>query len=499
MQLNTDIPLLFGTPKIVDVKKGLASLFLMLGLGTAIYMSSLISDAVPYFWLMTALIGLHGIATIRRTGANILYLFRYFLIWVLVFASTTVWAIYGGDVAVAPWGQQYQTHENTMKLVYAGFLSMSGAAIGWLLVFRRMERNGLGVFALSRSKQKLLSIAGGLLALSAGLSYLYATGGFVGSVGAYGSKPIPELFQFGVFNIFHYVGIAILLLASLAKGKINNRVILFILLTLMMGMLAGSRADYMPQALILLLLLYHKRINFFLRRFNYRKLVAFSVVGFLLVGLAYVLGSFIAIWRTTGDVAGTLDLLFRVDRLGIIIPIYGQEMLWLETGNMMLGGLYAAIVNVEQGSTGLLLGESYFDWLLKAPPAFFGLPRPEGLEWAMDIAGERMSQGGVFEVAEAYWNFGFVGCFFVSFSISYFFGFLLKKGLKENNLFFLTWYLVFGFMGLRAIWYQNFSYFRIMTVMLVIYMIAWLFARWFIKNDRVRESDRGDSRLQVGS
>lgn len=499
MQLNTDHSLLFGTPKMVDVRKGLASLSLMLGLGTAIYMSSLISDAVPYFWLMTVVIGLHGIATIRRTGANILFLFRYFLIWVLVFATTTVWAIYGGEVAVAPWGQQYQTYENTMKLVYAGFLSMSGAAVGWLLALRKMEHSRPTVFSLSRSKQKLLFTAGGILALLAGLSYLYAAGGFIDSVGVYGSKPKPELVEFGVFNIFHYVGIATLLLASLAKSKINNRVILFILLTLTMGMLAGSRADYMPQALILLLLFYHKHINFFLRKFNYRKLVAFLGVGFLLVALAYVLGSFIAIWRTSGDLAGTLDLLFSVDRLGIIIEMYGQEMLWLETGNMMLGGLYAAIVNVAQGNTGLLLGESYFDWLLKAPPAFFGLPRPEGLEWAMDIDGVRMSQGGVFEVAEAYWNFGFVGCFFVSLSISYFFGFLLKKGLKYNNLFYLTWYLVFGFMGLRAIWYQNFSYFRIMTVMLVIYMIAWLFARWFIKNKRVHESDRGDNRLQVGS
>lgn len=499
MQLNTDIPLLFGTPKMVDVRKGLASLFLMLGLGTATYMSSLISDAVPYFWLMTVLIGLHGITTIRRTRANILFLFRYFLIWVLIFATTIVWAVYGGDVAVAPWGQQYQTYGNTMKLVYAGFLSMSGAAIGWLLVLSKKECNDPAAFVLSRSKQKLLLFAGGLLSVSAGLSYLYATGGIVNSLGAYGSKPKPELFQFGVFNVFHYVGIAILLLASLAKGKINNRVILFIILTLMMGMLAGSRADYMPQALILLLLFCHKRINFFLRRFNYKKLVAFSGIGFLLVGVAYVLGSFIAIWRTTGDVAGTFELLFTVDRLGIIIQIYGQEMLWLETGNMMLGGLYAAIVNVEHGNTGFLLGKSYFDWLLKAPPAFFGLPRPEGLEWAMDIAGERMSQGGVFEVAEAYWNFGFVGCFFVSLSISYFFGFLLKKGLKENSLFYFTWYLVFGFMGLRAIWYQNFSYFRIMTVMLVIYMIAWIFARWFIKNTRVHERDRYDSRFQVGS
>jgi len=196
------------------------------------------------------------------------------------------------------------------------------------------------------------------------------------------------------------------------------------------------------------------------------------------------LASFIAIWRHGVSPWLVFEILFKTDRGVVINDAYGHSMLYLETGNMMLGGLYSAIVHVGDGITGYLWGQSYVNYILTAPPAFLGLPRPLGLEWVTDINGQIMSQGGIFEVAEAYWNFGLIGCFVVSFLISYAFGRLLRRGIKYNNYFFLTWYLVFGFMGFRAIWYQNFSYFRIMTVMLVLYIVALVAARWFIRSDK---------------
>ena len=158
----------------------------------------------------------------------------------------------------------------------------------------------------------------------------------------------------------------------------------------------------------------------------------------------------------------------------------GDKMLYFETGNMMLGGLYSAIVQVKNGSTGFLLGKSYFNYFLITPPAFLNLPRPLGLEWATNIDGVIMTQGGIFEVAEAYWNFGILGCFFVSLFISYAFGWLLQRGLKANNYWYLVWYMVYGLSGFRSIWYQNFSYFRLMTVMFVIYFVSLYLFRWFV-------------------
>jgi hypothetical protein len=100
----------------------------------------------------------------------------------------------------------------------------------------------------------------------------------------------------------------------------------------------------------------------------------------------------------------------------------------------------------------------------------------------MDIGDEIMTQGGIFEVAEAYYNFGLPGCLLVSLSISYIFGRVLKHGLARINFLVLTWYLVAGLHSFRSIWYQNFSYFRIATVILVVYFVSHLFFRWYSKN-----------------
>lgn len=485
MQLDTALPLLFGTPSPLDARRGVMQTLFITGLGVLCFLLTSLAPAFPYFLAMTFLSGAHMVVAARRTRFNLLFMFRYFLIWVLIFGTAAVWAAYGGQVKVAPFGAEFQTAENTRILVFAGFLSLSGALLGWLIALRGARDFDHAHFTLSPAQRQLLIVAGITLAVFAGGAYLYVAGGVIGTAGTYGAKAHFVRVPFAVFNVFHFIGIGFLLIGSVStEGKLRQRWLWLAVITLVMGMLAGSRADYMPQALILLTLIMLVRFRHLYAKVNYRKILVLGAVGLGVVAAAHLLGGFVAAWRVTGDLRDTLHLLSDPGRLGLITHIYGHEMLWLETGNMMLGGLYAAIVNVNEGLTGLLWGRSYANWLLVTPPAFMGLPRPPGLEWETFIAGQRMSQGGVFEVAEAYWNFGLVGCFAVSFAISYFFGILLKKGLQYCNYFFLTWYLVFGFMSLRAIWYQNFSYYRIMTIMLILYGVAWVFARWFVVGRR---------------
>ena len=162
-------------------------------------------------------------------------------------------------------------------------------------------------------------------------------------------------------------------------------------------------------------------------------------------------------------------------------------MLWLETGNHIIGGFYSAIEQTRQSWTDFLFGTSYISFILNAPPAFLHLPRVSGLEEKTEINGELITQGGIFEVAEAYWNFGFFGCFLISFLISGFFGKLLRRGLEHGAIFFLSFYLVFWLIGLRAIWYQNFTYFRLVTVMLILFAVARIFFRFIISPSRKRD------------
>lgn len=480
MFLNKSIPLLFGTPSTVGSYRGLLASFVVLNFGTICYLASELWRSFPYFELITLLVGIHGLTALLTSSANLLFVFRYFLVWILIFGTALVWAIYGGEVKVAPFGVEYQTYENTRILVFAGLLSLCGSLAGWHvanLVFRRV---GLPCFVLSEKYRKRFLFVGAGLAAGFGLLYLYKAGGTIGGGIAYGENVRDIGFEFGVFNIFHFIGISLLLLAAISRDQIRPVILWACMITLVFGLAAGSRADFLPQLFIIFVLLFNSHIRVMLEQRRYIKILKWMVLGCLLLVLGYAGAFFIAAWRSGVNIVAIVPQMIDEDRGILINTLYGHDMFYLETGNMMLGGLYAAIVNVKEGVTGFLLGESYLNYLLTAPPAFLGLPRPLGLEWTTEISGMTMSQGGIFEVAEAYWNFGFIGCLFVSFLISLAFGWLLQKGLWKNNYFLLTWYLVFGFMAFRAIWYQNFSYFRIMTVMLIIYFFAGVFFRWFV-------------------
>lgn len=480
MLLNKSIPLLFGTPSMASSCRGLLISFIVLGLGTIVYLASEIWQSFPYFELIALLIGVHGLTALLTSSANLFFIFRYFLVWILIFGTAVIWGIYAGEVKVAPFGVEYQTYENTRILVFAGLLSLCGSFAGWHIANLGFSRARFPHFVLSEKRRKKFLFVGAGLAIGFGLLYLYKAGGAVGGGATYGENVRDIGFEFGVFNIFHFIGVSLLLFAAISRGRIWPTILWVCMITLALGLIAGSRADFLPQMFIIFVLLFNSQIRAMLEQRRYIKIFKWLVFGSLLLLLGYVVAFFIANWRAGVNIAVIVPQMLDEDRGLFINKVYGHEMFYLETGNMMLGGFYAAIVNVKESATGFLFGESYLNYLLTAPPAFLGLPRPLGLEWATDISGVAMSQGGIFEAAEAYWNFGFLGCFFVSFLISWAFGWLLQMGLRKNNYFLLTWYLVFGFMAFRAVWYQNFSYFRIMTVMLAIYLLATLFFRWFV-------------------
>lgn len=480
MLLNKSFPLLFGTPGTATSCRALLISFLILSLGTLVYLVSEVWRAFPYFELIALLVGAHGLTALLTSSANLLFVFRYFLVWILIFGTALIWAIYAGEVKVAPFGVEYQTYENTRILVFAGLLSLCGSLAGWHIASLSFSRVKVPPFALRRRYRRIFIFVGAGLAVGFGFLYLYKAGGAVGGDATYGENVRDMGFEFGVFNIFHFIGVSLLLFAAISREGTRPIILWLCMITLALGLAAGSRADFLPQMFIIFVLLFNSPIRAMLEQRRYIKIFKWIVLGCSLLLLGYAVAFFIANWRAGINIAVIIPQMLDEDRGLFINKIYGHEMFYLETGNMMLGGLYAAIVNVNAGITGFLYGDSYLNYFLTAPPAFLGLARPLGLEWATDISGVAMSQGGILEVAEAYWNFGFLGCFFISFLISLAFGWLLQRGLRKNNYFLLTWYLIFGFMAFRAVWYQNFSYFRIMTVMLIIYLVAMLFFRWFI-------------------
>jgi len=439
-------------------------------------------EVVPFFHFTTALLLIHAATALTSTGANLLYIFRYMLVWILIFATAAVFSLYGGEVLVHWFGIQYQTPEYTRILLLAGIFSLCGSLIGWHVSLKKFRSAKPIPFILAPNQKRRLRQAGYLLAFGFAMLYVWKSGGIVAGDSAYANREAGFELTFGVFNIFHFTGIALLVLSAITTSAIQKKVLLLAVLSLVPGMLAGSRADFLPQAFIVLILIANPKIVSILAKRNYLQYFIYIIQGLLISAIGYLAASFIAVWRTGIDVIAALQILATNDKGLLIREIGEHKVIFLETGNMMLGGLYSAIVQVREGYTGLLYGESYFNYLLIAPPAFLGLPRPLGLEWLTNINDEIITQGGIFEVAEAYWNFGIIGCFIVSFGLSYFFAWLMRRGVLQNNYFFLVWYFIFGIHGFRSIWYQNFSYFRLMTVMLVILGLSYLYFRWFSKD-----------------
>ena len=480
MYLNQSIPLLFATPSVASSRRAIVSSLFLLGFAILSYFATEIFESLPFFMLMTLLIGIHGYVCLTTTASNLLFIFRYFLVWILVFGTAFVWFLYDGEVFVAPFGLIYQTPENTRLLVLAGMFSLCGSLVGWHIALLRFKFQKYPEFSIPNKYRNRLINVGLYLAIGFVLLYIWKVGGFVGGSKSYADGQEGFELTFGVFNIFQLIGIALLLLSSMRSNRIYIRYLLVSIFTLVLGMLAGSRADYLPQAFIVILLLYNHNITNILLKRQYVKLIKWVLLLICLLFIGYLVATYIAIWRGGLSFLQVMDIILANNNGLLISNVYGHKMLYFETGNMMLGGFYSAIVQVHEGITGFLLGESYLNYFLIAPPALLNLPRPLGLEWATEINDVTMTQGGIFEVAEAYWNFGLLGCFFVSLFISYCFGWLLQRGLKANNYFYLVWYMVYGLHGFRSVWYQNFSYFRLMTVMLFVYLVALFLFKWFV-------------------
>ena len=152
----------------------------------------------------------------------------------------------------------------------------------------------------------------------------------------------------------------------------------------------------------------------------------------------------------------------------------------------MTGHFYAVFAKLTSLREPLLLGSSYFDFILRTPPAFLGLPRPEDLAWQMDVGGYRMAQGGIFEVAEAYWNFWYFGAFFIPLIISNLMAALLIKSLtsKRNWFFFGSGFVALLLMSPRGIWYQTFAYWRVFTVIVVVFLIVKVYQGFAMQPNR---------------
>lgn len=432
------------------------------------------------FGLIACIMAGHAVLSFFWFQGNILIFLRYALLFMPTFTTAIAWWLWKGSVLTGPFGPEFQTVGSTSLLVTCGCLSLMGCTIGWLAAFYGYRRNPSCLpAAVVRERQPLLWFGMALVVGFGGL-YVLQAGGPLSANRTYGSggEGIGLGFEFGVANIFQQLGVSCLLLLAAVFRRNRLKLYLLIVSSLLMGVMVGSRADYLPPWMIVSLFF----LTMYLNRDSVsniraggiwsraKKLILFGLMG----AIVFVAASGVAIWRSAPSlsiVAIASELFDRGPEL-LVSETYGHRMLYIETGNMMIGGMYGLIENAERN--GFLMGRGYADYLLRSPPAFLGLDRPLDLAWNTGVGDTVMSQGGVFEPAEAYTNFGWPGCFVVSFLLSYFMASLLKVSNNKGSILFLCWYLVYGLMGLRSIWYQTFAYFRLGTIFVLLYGVLLL-------------------------
>ncbi|AJE03039.1 hypothetical protein GPICK_06370 [Geobacter pickeringii] len=145
-------------------------------------------------------------------------------------------------------------------------------------------------------------------------------------------------------------------------------------------------------------------------------------------------------------------------------------------------GTFADIASTFYNTVGLyddglvkpLLGSSYLEYIPRTLPEFLYPDRPKDLSGLFENVG-LTSGGGFFELAEAYMNFGSLGCIIVPFAITYLIAQCYLNALRHRCVTTILLYMFVVSMFLRGIWYQTFVFYKATITLMVIELFIAMF------------------------
>lgn len=116
-------------------------------------------------------------------------------------------------------------------------------------------------------------------------------------------------------------------------------------------------------------------------------------------------------------------------------------------------------------------GATYLEYILRSPPEFLYPGRPPDLS-LMFLDHGYASVGGIFELAEAYYNFGAIGCLVMPLLVSFALSKIYMGALRGNWLrFFLLTAVLSVFF--RGAWYQIFAFYKSLLTGLTFFGLYW--------------------------
>ncbi|MCF8340940.1 MAG: oligosaccharide repeat unit polymerase [Chitinophagaceae bacterium] len=292
--------------------------------------------------------------------------------------------------------------------------------------------------------------------------YGYSLGDSLFETGQYATNTNSTKTVVGVVNVFYFYFLSLFILAKFWV-KNNYRVLsyniyLFIIILIIFYVaIKGVRQDSIGLLLAIFAILFAKK-NVQNNNSPY----------------FYVLLLFFISWIGS-TITGGLRENFSSESLVSLsnsLPFFlisgGYVVFNMNTASMTIGTLNVIPYKIIE--KGYLLGKTYLDWIPRTLPEFILKNRPEGPEFDMHYNGIWFGWGGIHEIAEAYWNFGYIGIVIIPFVISYFLNSFGKSFLR-GNLLYATIPVVWLIMMPRWIWYQSFALYKSTITMLIIVFI----------------------------
>jgi hypothetical protein len=123
---------------------------------------------------------------------------------------------------------------------------------------------------------------------------------------------------------------------------------------------------------------------------------------------------------------------------------------------------------IENEKIELAWGRSYWEYILRSPPAFLYPDRPTDYAWIFPDYNLEAG-GGFFEIGEAYMNLGLVGALLFPAIVSYLMARSFFNAMQKQTAF--SYFLLFSFLGVffRGTWYQTFGFYKLFLTVMIFY------------------------------
>ncbi|MEW6314477.1 MAG: hypothetical protein AB1513_10650 [Pseudomonadota bacterium] len=341
---------------------------------------------------------------------------------------------------------RYQTDWLAVEILLLSVLAAYSSTVGWVLAGDGL-RSEVTVAPLpdNQFRTRFLLYAG--IAVVCGTMAAGALSGFFwqGSFDYVGMRPAWNIGIFSVFAIFSILGMYLLLLIQPGARKsywltfsiIAIYVLVFCLL------LRGARLDVAG------ILIAAYAVTQLYKRYPVKP---FRLMGYALLGIVVV--QFLGKWRHQ-SIHGAGDFSFEILPTGFID---GVPYPHLPTLADVAATLFQVVGLIHEGYLSLQMGETYWNYFPRTLPYFLYPGRP--LDFSISgINGQAMT-GSLFELTEAYVNFGVVGCMLIPAGITYVFGRAYRHAHTHPSF---GSYMLYGLLiaiVIRGTWYQNFSFYK---------------------------------------